>query len=283
MKKYCLFAVLAAVLTFGAFYYCVPPQHEAKAWIQILLQKPCFVFKDVGQYSHQTLVETQFSTIRSPMIIEKVLKDPKVANLKCLSRKKDKPDWLVKSIILKAKNNSELATISIKTADAQESAIIVNSIVDAYFGYYEAQMQDWNSKMITQLTLELNRHQAAARFLQEEIRAKMADTAQKSKAEGFVTASMIDVTFQTDQLKRVNNILDLLSTRVMTLQTEMNAPSQVQLRKRATVSDKPERDRQIRIAGTASGTVLLLFLLFGFIIFREKTAVRAGAGTVSCL
>jgi len=50
-----------------------------------------------------------------------------------------------------------------------------------------------------------------------------------------------DMSFQQEQLKRINSVTDLLQTRLVSLQTEMSAPSQIQLKKKATLPREPDR------------------------------------------
>ncbi|MCL2743470.1 MAG: hypothetical protein FWE67_06445 [Planctomycetaceae bacterium] len=425
-------AFTLAAVAFGTLYFLFPIKFEAKAWIQILSRKPHFIFSETEQRQYKNLVQTQFSIIRSPLIIDRALENPKVANLACVLREKDKPGWLGKSIRLNASNNSELINISIETDDAAASEIIVNGVVDAYLEYIETQSQDWNTKLLTQLTLELSRHQATARFLQDEIRSKMAEAAQKGGSAnteggiggGFVqgeslqrdlylaeskldsltaekkmlqemigdssrhglppamlsniiandpvigrlqdmrsqleeqlasqrevivrkddpkifslnerinkiskqmeerrnslmenssgdmqrimiadmeqkiwtkdmdiramqiyvdnlrdrfkdqiknvddrTTKIVDVSFQSDQLKRINGVLDLLSTRVVTLQTEMHAPPQIQLRKKATVPFSPSDKKRIPLALIGAAGCFCMPFFIGIAIERLK-------------
>lgn len=176
--------LILAGVAFGTLYVLFPKKYEGKAWIQILSQKPHFIFDEKQQRQYDNLVQTQFALIRSPLIIEKALENPNVASLKCVAREDDKPVWLVKNLLLQPQGKSEMITVSIETEEPHASATIVNSVVDAYFDYYENQSQDWNLRLVRQLTLELNRQQSAARLLQEEIRANLESAAQKGGAVG---------------------------------------------------------------------------------------------------
>lgn len=422
--------VLGSV-AFATLYTLFPKKYEAKAWIQIFSQKPHFIFDEKQQRQYENLVQTQFALIRSPLIIEKALENPQVASLKCITDEEDKAGWLTKELRLQTQGRSEVITVSIETADARGSEIIVNSVIDAYFDYYENQSQEWNAKLVAQLQLELNRQQSAAKILQEEIRSNMEKAAKKGGAAGSEggmgagfspgeslrrdvyiaeskldslkaelkmledsrndmvgnvprsmvesiissdtqimqydallkklkeelakqkdiivndndpkiarlqenikqteaamqrrqsdleqsaedgvhrqirasidqaiwqknmeirtqehftsnlnkrfreqiqdagdrTLKIVDTTFQQEQLRRINGVLDLLQSRVVELQTEMNAPPQVQLRKRAMVPTAPKTAKRIPFALIGAMACLFAPLFLGVAIERMK-------------
>lgn len=391
--------LLAAAAVLGSVRFFTPRQYTAKAWIQILTRKPHFVFDDAMLRNYDNLVETQFALMRSPLIIEKALENPAVSQLPIVKKQLNRPDWLTKKLKLQKQGRSEMITVSMTTPDPQASAMIVNSVIDAYFDYYENQSQDWNLRLVRQLTLELNRQQSAARLLQEEIRSGLESAAKKGgssdsqqrlalnveamqkdiqqnevklqslqaeltvlnetknnvakqisdaavrrevdqdpavkelvgkqlalniqekslkeilknendpkileirqqidenrklltatrnameeekreemirnalekqekniwaksievrtaevlienlqrhyrnclREAGDQTVQIVDISFQQEQLKRINSVLDLLMNRVVSLQTEMNAPSQIQLRRKAIVPNEPDK------------------------------------------
>jgi len=426
-----MFSIAAAAVVFAVVFFTYPKKYESKAWIQVLSRKPVYVFEEKEPSQLQTLVATQFSLIKSPLIVDKVLEAPKVANLNCIKSQIYKQDYLTNRIRFNRAKNSELFSISVRTNDASSSEIIVNAVVDAYLEYIETQSQDWHRIMLQQLTLELNRHQANARFLQDEIRSKMEEAAKKGgtasmeggmsggfahgeslqrdlylaeskldalKAEKKMlhemksdsgkeslspmaisnviandqllkqlndsrsvlemqseakkevagkddpsilalkdkidaitkrieerrksltensagdamklilsdierkiweksmeirtleiyvenlwqrykdqinavnsrTTKIVDLTFQTDQLKRINGVLDLLSNRVIMLQTEINGPMQIQLRKKAALPIKPTADGCRLPAASGAAALAFVITLLGLVCRRKK-------------
>ncbi len=383
-----LFSPVAPVFPIGLFK---PISYTATAWIQVLRTKPHYIFEESSakQRDLEEFINTQFALIRSPIVMEKALENPTVSRMSFVRRQRDRVAWLAKNIKLEAQPKSEWVTVSFSAPEPKDASEIVNSVVNAYFEYYENQNSDWNTRLINQLTLELNRQQNAARLLQEEIRSSQERTAMKggpttaesllrevylaeSKLEavraelkamkeyivekwpvpeevlqneiekdptliglvkqqteaqekwdalkknlpeddpqvtkakddvrnaydkvvayqktiatakketllreakatsaqiirekeiavrtqeilvenlrarykealsvaGGRAVEIADVSFQEAQLKRINQVLDLLQTRVVTLQTEMTAPAQVQLRKKASIPTEPDR------------------------------------------
>ncbi|MDR2706778.1 MAG: hypothetical protein LBC02_13440, partial [Planctomycetaceae bacterium] len=175
--------LIIASVVFAIIMVSYPVMYEATAYMQILSQKPYFIFDEKQQKQYDTYVTTQFAIIRSPLILEKALENPDIARLPHVLKQKNKVDWLAKSLKLRqTTNKSEIITLGIEMEVAEDAEKIVNSVVNAFFEYYATQAQDWNLKLLTQLNLELNRQKATARLLQEEIRSGMEKAAKQGGA-----------------------------------------------------------------------------------------------------
>jgi len=328
-KKWCRLA-LAAIIFVAVLFALISfifPTYTATAWIQVQPSKPYYVFAENQHRDYTSFVNTQIALMRSPLIIEKALENPVLANIPELVWQKDRVGWLGRKLQFQINEGGEILTVSFTAHQPKDAEDIVNSVVNAYFEYYESQSNEWNAKLINQLNLELNRQQNAARFLQDEIRAGMREAAKKggaveqygalsggmaqgeslrrdlylqeAKLEGLRaelratkefldkpempegatfklkqslleteiavraqeilieslrthlsesvrdastrTVEIADVSFQQEQLKRINMVLDLLQTRIVALHTEMNAPAQIQLKKKATLPKEADR------------------------------------------
>ena len=318
---------LGVILLVAILFAFFPRTYTATAWIQVAPTKPYYIFAESQQRDYKSYVNTQFALLRSPLVIDKALENPAVARLPEVARQKDRVGWIAKNLKLQSQQCSEMITVSFTAYSPEAAEEIVNSVVNAFFAYYESQSNDWNARMINQLNLELNRQQNAARLLQDEIRHGLQEATRKggvpekegplsggsaqgeffqrelllqevkletARAEllatmeilgrpnmleeaalplkrslpekevavraqeilvenlrsrykeavqnlGSRTVEIADVSFQQEQLKRVNSVIDLLQSRVVSLQTEMNAPAQIQLRKKATRPQEPDR------------------------------------------
>lgn len=195
MKKFSivLFLIVLALLAFAAWHVLKPKTYTATAWIQVLSRRPYFIYDETALKDHDRFIQTQFALLRSPLIIEKALESSSIAQLPVIRNQPDRVRWLQKKLKLRQIDKSEMVTVSLSTVDAASSEKLVNAVIDAFFLYYENQAADWNSRLISQLTLELNRQQSLARVLQDEIRAKMEDAAKKGgsaeKSPGFPDAA----------------------------------------------------------------------------------------------
>ena len=423
--------LIAGTIVAGTLYFLFPRRFEAMAWIQMQSAKPYYIFNEEQHRDYKSFVNTQFALMKSPLIIEKALENPVVARMECITKQKDHVGWLASRLVITTQQNSELISVSFETEIPKDAEEIVDSVVNAFFEYYEAQSNDWNARMINQLNLELNRQQNAARLLQDEIRngmqsaAKMGGVAgrdgsmagglgqgesiqrdlflQEAKLEalkaevraaheflasgpgrippsllheaiasdptlllyaqqkaalenrlesrqlvvkglddpqvrdleeklrtleekknayqakigevkmadiyrgimanveqtvwqkendvraqeimvenlrarfkeqslqaGSRTVEIADVSFQQEQLKRINSVLDLLQSRVVHLQTEMNAPSQIQLKKKATLPKEPKTKRRLPIVAMGGMVCFMFPFLLGVAIERLK-------------
>ncbi|MDR0705357.1 MAG: AAA family ATPase [Planctomycetaceae bacterium] len=173
--------ILASVV-FAIIMVSFPVRYEATAYLQILSQKPYFIFDEKQQKQYDTYVTTQFALIRSPLILEKALENPEIARLPHILKQQNKVDWLAKSLILRQTNKSEIVTLGIKMEVAEDAEKIANSVITAFFEYYANQIDNWNLKLHNQLTLELNRQKAVARLIQQDIR----DNTEKAAKQGGV-------------------------------------------------------------------------------------------------
>lgn len=175
--------IVIASIIFAAIYASFPVRYEAIAYMQILSQKPYFIFDEKQQKQYDAYVTTQFAIIRSPLILEKALENPDVANIPFVIQQKNKVDWLARALKLRqTQSKSEMVTLGIEMEVPEDAEKIANSVVTAFFDYYTSQAQDWNLKLLTQLNLELNRQRATARLLQTEIRDGLEKAAKQGGA-----------------------------------------------------------------------------------------------------
>jgi capsular exopolysaccharide synthesis family protein len=175
--------LIMASAVFAAVMALFPVRYEAIAYLQIFSQKPYFIFDEKQQKQYETYVTTQFAIIRSPLILEKALENPDIARIPYVLKQKNKVDWLARSLKLKqTTNKSEIITLSIEMEVAEDAEKVVNSVVVAFFAYYEDQAQTWNHKLLTQLQNEVNRQKATAHLLQEDIRRGMEQAARQGGA-----------------------------------------------------------------------------------------------------
>jgi capsular exopolysaccharide synthesis family protein len=80
------------------------------------------------------------------------------------------------------------------------------------------------------------------------------------------------MSFQQEQLKRINSVLDQLQARVVSLQTEMNAPAQIQLKKKATTPVDPKTKRKWAIV--LAGSMMCFFGPFLLAVVIERIKPR---------
>ncbi|MDR1290220.1 MAG: hypothetical protein LBK06_03370 [Planctomycetaceae bacterium] len=171
--------LILAAIAFGLLWFLFPVQYEATAWIQIRTNKPQIFRTTNENIEYDNFVQTQFALIRSPVIVKKALENPKIAQLACITKEKDRVDWLTKELILQRFAKSEYFTISVLAEISDDAANIVNSVVDAFLNHYLTNTKKWNNELIHQLTVEVGRQTSTATDLENDIRMKMESAASK--------------------------------------------------------------------------------------------------------
>ena len=161
-----LFSPVAPIFPIGVFGQ---QTYTATALIRIHSAKPYFIYEDKEQQNHEAVINTYIELIQSPVVLEKVLEDPKVAGIAELARQRDKVAWMTKRITVKNNKNSEMVAVSFTAHRPSDAATIINTVVDAYLRYVEEQASQWNRKMVTHLNTEINKYKSATRMLQTEI------------------------------------------------------------------------------------------------------------------
>lgn len=88
-------------------------------------------------------------------------------------------------------------------------------------------------QQIFEKTMQVRAQEILIEHLKKRFREQVLDSSSR-------TLATVDISIRQEQLRRINSVLDLLQSRVVQLQTEMNAPPQVQLRKKATTPTMPD-------------------------------------------
>jgi hypothetical protein len=102
-------------------------------------------------------------------------------------------------------------------------------IVEAKRKELTALLAEKQEQAIADKETEIRTREIYINQLQQRYKEQMKETASR-------TVHIVDVSFQVDQLQRVKEIRNQLENRVLALETERNAPNQIQLKKKAAVT-----------------------------------------------
>ncbi|MCC7087142.1 MAG: polysaccharide biosynthesis tyrosine autokinase [Pirellulales bacterium] len=116
-------AVIIAWISFELSY-------RASAWLQIKEQQEYLAFR--SERDGQRFSQTQLELIRGPIVLERLLSTPKISKLPEVNEQTDPLEWLKKRLTVKNVGGSELFEVSFAGPNPENSAMIVNSIVDSY-------------------------------------------------------------------------------------------------------------------------------------------------------
>ena len=102
------------------------------AWLQVASQMPQVAFSLAPNDDLDVFYQTQVELIRSPLILDLALANKSIAGLAALRSQRDPAGWLAENLKVTRRNNSELLVVTLATPNPDESAKIVNAVVDAY-------------------------------------------------------------------------------------------------------------------------------------------------------
>jgi uncharacterized protein involved in exopolysaccharide biosynthesis len=154
-----LLSVVAA--SAGAWFYLqrTTPLYESTS--RILVDKPGLlprseVPQPVGSTSTNYL-QTQASMIASRAIIAAALRDPNVLTLPTL-RGIDYPvEEVIRTLSASVGKNTDIVSVTAKSAYPEDAAQIVNAIVRAYVGWHEANRQLSTADLLKDLNAQLEK------------------------------------------------------------------------------------------------------------------------------
>lgn len=144
------------------------PTYQGTAWLLIKEQPDYLAFKTDNNNSR--FAQNQVELIRSPVVLEKVLAKPEIAQLPELLRQSAPLEWLKKSVVTKNEGGSEIFGISFSGSDPTSVAAILNSIVDSYLEVSAQKAADQTSRVIQLLTEELERRGKEVERLRNNVR-----------------------------------------------------------------------------------------------------------------
>ena len=166
-----LFALLiSSVFVFWSFR----PQYRASAWLQINGVQPYVAFPDreIGDRdSNRKFVHTQVELLRSPLILGRVLSQPEIAAMQEIRSRRDPIDWLsTQGLLITPKGSSELLEVAFEGVNPENSALLVNAIIDAYFTMRQEKRGQRAQSVISLLEDERARRSEEIKLLQAEVR-----------------------------------------------------------------------------------------------------------------
>lgn len=125
--------LLAAGVGAVAWFVTPPPKDMARAVLQVSPSQPVVLFHlDGDRSSGTTFVREQFSLVKSPLVLNSALRDPKISGLKMLQNLKvDQASWLEQNLVVDSAG-PELLRISISGDDREEMKKLVHAVTKTY-------------------------------------------------------------------------------------------------------------------------------------------------------
>jgi polysaccharide biosynthesis transport protein len=148
-------------------WFTFQPTYKTTAWLIIKQQADYLAFKED---SNKSFVQNQVELIRSPVVLEKVLAKPEIAQLPELLQQASPVEWLQKNLVAKNEGGSDIFDLSLTGPNAANVAKILNGIVDSYLEVSSQNAVEQTERVVQLLTEELERRGKDVERLRENLR-----------------------------------------------------------------------------------------------------------------
>ena len=152
--------LVTAALVTAVIWLTFEPVYEAVAWLKIESQSPFLAFPDedkvVSGSKGDIFVRTQMELIRSPIVLDPVLQDARIASIPEI-RKMDNPvRALSKAISVKSETESELYQVSFAARSSRDAANLVNAVLTQYTRFHDKAGRERSERIVSILEQEVN-------------------------------------------------------------------------------------------------------------------------------
>jgi len=147
--------LLLAVGAGAVVLFTFQPTFKATAWLQIKEQPDYLAFRSEG--NNYRFVQNQVELLRGPLVLERVLAKPEVAQLPEVAKQPAPIEWLQRGVMAKNVGGSDLFELSFTCPNADGAAKIVNTIVLSYLEVSQQNTEERTNRVIQLLTDERER------------------------------------------------------------------------------------------------------------------------------
>jgi polysaccharide biosynthesis transport protein len=169
--------ILAGAVGAGVWFFLPPPKQSAAAMLYMPVDPETMVYKHPeASGKFDSFQQTQVALLKTRLVLNAALRDPKVANLPVVKEQPDPVVWLEKELRVDFPNGPEIARVSLSGDNAAQLKIVVDAVVDAYLVevvYKRTQHRDKRLKELTDLynfyQQNLNRAYKSYRELGREV------------------------------------------------------------------------------------------------------------------
>jgi uncharacterized protein involved in exopolysaccharide biosynthesis len=152
----------------AAVLFTFQPTFKATAWLQIKEQPDYLAFRAEG--NNYRFVQNQVELLRGPLVLERVLAKPEVAQLPEVAKQPAGIEWLQRGVMAKNVGGSDLFELSYTCLNAEGAAKIVNTIVQSYLEVSQQNTEERTNRVIQLLTEERERRSKEVERLRETVR-----------------------------------------------------------------------------------------------------------------
>ena len=125
-----LVAILVGLIGTGLFYFLFPTKYEAEARFYTHSASSILIWGPDTDYENFLVV--QLAIIKSPQLLEGVVNDPRLVQVKELHKQKNPVEWLHKSLSVTRIGKSEIFSVSYRDSVPENAQAVIATVVDAY-------------------------------------------------------------------------------------------------------------------------------------------------------
>ena len=269
MKRYikplCLIAVLAALFGAALVLFVPPAKYEATSWVFAYSQVPYTVFQTAeGREDYENFLATQFAQIKSPMVLQEALTDPRLVQVQELQKQKDPVQWLQKRISVQRQGKSEYFTISFRSTNPHDAQAVAQAVTETYLKRYNLHMAKREVQLTNDLMQERTVYENQVKIQQKAIQELSNQIEQGTPGSEQAVENARALAFLHEKLERDNMVLNKINERITALQVESRSPARIVLAQPATLPTVPTAYGRPEIR--LSPAILVSFCLFVVVI-----------------
>ncbi len=171
-----LLVLLSTLLALGCgilFLSRATPLYSSSSTLYVQQSMPKIVSEDLGGGSSMGSVSlaTQCELITSSAILGRAAKDPLMAGATVMARQENAVGFLKSVVKAEPSKQGEMLVISVTSPNANDNAVIVNAVVQAYIGYETEQHQSSAVQVAGILQKEVDSHEAELKDAQAKLLA----------------------------------------------------------------------------------------------------------------
>ncbi len=129
----CFLGLLGGTIAGLVTWFTYPERYTATALLRIASSPEAILFTNaMPGASYEIYRSTQQQYVTSRFVLLAALRQPSVSNLDPVRREPDAAAWLLERLSVRFAGNSELMQISMTAENPEQTAALVNAVVDAY-------------------------------------------------------------------------------------------------------------------------------------------------------
>lgn len=249
--------VTFAAIGIAVVWFTFEQVFEAEAWLQI--GAPTFiVFEDHGgpnaAAQSDVFVRTQLAMIKSPVVLDRVVARPEVAQIAEIRTSLIPVQDLKKAVSIESVDESELYQITYSTTKPEDAQAVVNAVLEEYIKVYELEGETRRQTIVKELKDSKDERKVELTSLREKVRgfAKQLTGEDVTSLDPASIASSVDSPLPelNDRLSESEFARLVLEAQLKSLQQEAKGLNRQvpEAMIRAYIENHPDYQRQLAVA-----------------------------------